>query len=243
MGKSGRGDGRRGTLGNTLSGAAVALGCVLFLGAFLWGALLYQPYSVPTDSMNPTVKAGDRVLAERIDGKDVRRGDVVVFQDDLWGTVPMVKRVIGVGGDKIACCGDGGRVTVNGDPLDEPYLKDKGPDSQTSFPQTTVPDGKLFLLGDNRIDSLDSRVHLEEGDSGAVPRTAVQARVDAVAWPSADLGMLAPPTGFEQLPGGTSQPGPLRLLVTAVVAGAVLILGGAAYGPLTRRRTADTGRR
>ena len=116
----------RGRLGNVLSNLAVAVGCVLFLGGFAWGAVVYKPYTVPTDSMTPTVNAGDRVLAERVDGGDVRRGDVVVFTDSTWGDVPMVKRVVGVGGDKVACCDKDGRLTVNGKPIDEPYLRAEG---------------------------------------------------------------------------------------------------------------------
>ncbi|OEU85888.1 signal peptidase [Streptomyces abyssalis] len=235
MSKAGRTGTSRGRLGHALSGIAVAVGCVLFLGAFFLGAFLYQPYTVPTDSMDPTVKAGDRVLAERIDGGDVRRGDVVVFQDSVWGDVPMVKRVVGTGGDKVKCCNKQGELSVNGKTLDEPYLKGTGPDSQPPFKGTTVPEGKLFLLGDHRMESVDSRVHLQDGDHGAVPRSAVDARVDAVAWPMSGLGMLTRPAGFSALPGGTSDPGPLQPLVLAVVAGAALILGGAAYGPIARR--------
>ena len=229
----------RGRLGNTLSGVAVALGCVLFLGGFGWGAVLYQPYTVPTDSMHPTVKSGDRVLAERVDGDTVRRGDVVVFQDAVWGQVPMVKRVVGVGGDKVACCDDEGKLTVNGEPVDEPYLRAHGRDSQKDFARTDVPQGKLFLLGDNRLESLDSSTHLEDAGRGAVPRSAVKARVDAVAWPMGELGMLGKAPGFASVPGGTSEPGPLPWVVTAIVAGAVLVLGGAAYGPIARRMSSS----
>jgi signal peptidase I len=125
MSNAGRTDTSRGRLGHKLSGVAVAIGCVLFLGGFAWVALLYQPYTVPTDSMDPTVKGGDRVLAERIDGDDVRRGDVVVFQDSVWGAVPIVKRVVGTGGDEVACCDKQGRLTVNGKALDEPYLRSR----------------------------------------------------------------------------------------------------------------------
>ncbi|MFE7115315.1 signal peptidase I [Streptomyces sp. NPDC057654] len=227
------GDGH-GRAGRTLSGLVVAVGCVLFLGGFVWGAVLYQPYTVPTDSMAPTIGRGDRVLAERIDGDAVRRGDVVVFEDKVWGKVPMVKRVVAVGGDKIACCDRAGRMTVNGKPVEEPYLADKGPASPTAF-SSTVPKGQLFLLGDHRMSSLDSRVHLTDSDHGSVPRGAVKARVDATAWPVKSLGMMTRPTAFEEMPGGTSQPGPLRLVVISVAAGAVLILGGAAYGPIARR--------
>ena len=79
--------------GQRLSGLAVALGLVLFLGGFAWGAVVYRPYTVPTSSMAPTIAVGDRVLAERVDGADVRRGDVVVFKDATWANAPMVKRV------------------------------------------------------------------------------------------------------------------------------------------------------
>ncbi|MDJ1132561.1 signal peptidase I [Streptomyces iconiensis] len=239
MGEARRTDEGRGRLGNILSGLAVALGCVLFLGGFGWGAVLYQPYTVPTDSMHPTVKSGDRVLAERVDGGSVRRGDVVVFQDSVWGQVPMVKRVVGVGGDKVACCDSAGKLTVNGKPVDEPYLRSHGDDSQSGFERTDVPRGKLFLLGDNRLESLDSRTHLEDAGRGAVPRGAVKARVDAVAWPMGDLGMLPEAAGFAAMPGGTSPSGPLPLLVTAIVAGAALVLGGAAYGPIARRMSSS----
>jgi signal peptidase I len=232
--------GGRGGLGNVLSGIAVALGFALFLGGFVWGALLYQPYVVPTDSMTPTVSPGDRVLAQRIDGDEVRRGDVVVFTDAMWSDSPMVKRVVGIGGDTVRCCGQGGGLTLNGKELDEPYLDvptaapgdgAAGKASDTPF-EVTVPEGKLFLLGDRRRGSLDSRAHLQEAGQGTVDRSAVRARVDAVAWPS--VAMLERPGTYEALPGGVSRPGPLRLQVAAVAAGAVLVLLGAAYGPVAR---------
>ncbi|MEU0127443.1 MULTISPECIES: signal peptidase I [unclassified Streptomyces] len=233
----------RGRLGSVLSNLAVAVGCVLFLGGFAWGAVVYKPYTVPTDSMTPTVDAGDRVLAERIGGGDVRRGDVVVFTDATWGDVPMVKRVVGVGGDKIACCDKGGRLTVNGKPIDEPYLRAEGassligadgkaPASVQKF-TADVPEGQLFLLGDERDTSMDSRVHLQDPGQGSVPRSAVQARVDAVAWPME--GMIGRPEAFASLPGGVSSSGPLPLQAGALVVGVLLILGGAAYGPLAAR--------
>ncbi|MEV4439046.1 signal peptidase I [Streptomyces sp. NPDC049577] len=223
-----------GRAGRVLSGLAVAVGLVLFLGGFVWAAVLYQPYSVPTDSMEPTIARGDHVLAERVTGGEVRRGDVIVFKDKVWGDLPMVKRVVGVGGDKVACCDARGRLTINGRPVEEPYLRGSGPASPTGF-SATVPEGSLFLLGDHRADSVDSRVHLADGGSGAVPRSAVRARVDATAWPVAGWGMIERPGSFAGLPGGTSRPGPLPLMIAAVIAGAVLILGGAAYGPLARR--------
>ncbi|MGW2510545.1 signal peptidase I [Streptomyces scopuliridis] len=232
-GRAERSNGGHGRLGSVLSGLAVAAGCVLFLGGFVWGAVEYRPYTVPTNSMDPTVKAGDRVLAQRISGDEVRRGDVVVFKDADWANMPMVKRVVAVGGDKIACCDADGRLTVNGTAVEEPYVRGMigGRASTTDF-DATVPEGKLFLLGDERSGSLDSRVHLEDAGQGSVPRSAVDARVDAVAWPLG--GVIERPAGFAALPGGVSGPGPVRLIVVAVVAGALLIFGGAAYGPVAR---------
>lgn len=221
-----------GRLGQRLSGVAVALGLVLFLGGFGWAAVVYRPYTVPTSSMSPTIEAGDRVLAQRVDGGEVRRGDVVVFRDKSWVTdANVVKRVVAVGGDTVSCCTDG-KLTVNGKQIDEPYLP-KGSVAETKkIPTVTVPEGRLFLLGDERQGSLDSSAHLTDAASGTVARSAVSARVDAVVWPM--NGMLKRPTGFETL-GALSQPGPLRTIVLLVVGGAVLILGGGAYGPVAKR--------
>lgn len=219
-----------GRLGSVLSGLAVAVGCVLFLGGFALGAVLYQPFSVPSDSMTPTLAVGSKVLAERIDGSDVRRGDIVVFTDPLWGDVTMVKRVVGVGGDTVTGSDDG-RLLINGKPVDEPYLPKGQPASNYAF-STTLPAGKLFLLGDERRNSVDSRAHLQDAGHGAVPASSVVGRVDAVAWPSP--AVVERPAGFAALPGGVSAPGPVAPLFYAIVAGCVLILGGAAYGPLAR---------
>ncbi|MEU6991334.1 signal peptidase I [Streptomyces sp. NPDC046465] len=241
MSRTRRTDEGRGRLGSVLSGVAVALGCVLFLGGFAWGAVQYQPYTVPTGSMTPTIGSGDRVLAQRIDGDDVRRGDVVVFKQSTWGDLPMVKRVVGIGGDKVACCKEG-KLTVNGEEVAEPYLPEGQGAAATGIPTTTVPKGRLFLLGDERSGSLDSSVHLGDGDHGSVPRGAVKARVDAVAWPMDKFGLLARPQGFSDMPGGISQPGPLRMVVIAIVVGMVLVLGGAAYGPVAKRLGRGRGR-
>ncbi|MEU9170115.1 signal peptidase I [Streptomyces sp. NPDC048420] len=216
--------------GQRLSGLAVALGLVLFLGGFAWGAVLYRPYTVPTGSMTPTIDAGDRVLAERVDGDEIRRGDVVVFTDESWVTgASVVKRVVAVGGDTVSCCTDG-KLTVNGKQIDEGYLKGSVVEDK-SIPTVKVPQGRLFLLGDERQGSLDSSVHLTDAAQGTVARSAVTARVDAVVWPM--RGMLERPTGFEPL-GALSSPGPLRTIFVLIVAGGVLVLGGGAYGPVAK---------
>lgn len=231
-----------GRAGRALSGLAVALGSVLFLGGFGWGAVLYRPFTVPTDSMAPAVNPGDRVLGERIDGAQVHRGDVVVFSDPLWSDVPLVKRVVAVGGDTVECCDAEGRLSVDGRAVSEPYLRGGGPASPTGF-KAIVPGGRLFVLGDNRAVSQDSRIRLTDPGRGSVPRSEVTARIDATVWPPGRMGMLAH-TGsaspFAALPGGVSQPGPLRWIAVAVAAGTVLVFGGAACGPaaarLARRR-------
>ncbi|MFG2958680.1 signal peptidase I [Streptomyces sp. NPDC048291] len=237
-----------GRLGQRLSGIAVALGIVMFLGGFAWGAVTYRPYTVPTTSMTPTIDAGDRVLGQRIDGGEVRRGDVVVFKDKSWVTnADVVKRVVAVGGDTVSCCTDG-KLTVNGKQIDEPYLPAGTAAELQGFPSVTVPKGRLFLLGDQRQGSLDSTAHLTDAARGTVARTAVRARVDAVIWPM--KGLLKRPTGFETL-GSLSQPGPLRLIEFLIVAGGVLVLAGGAYGPVvnllgrsrSRARTEPAGAR
>ncbi|GAA2899047.1 signal peptidase I [Streptomyces mexicanus] len=220
-----------GRTGQRLSGLAVALGLVLFLGGFAWGAVVYRPYTVPTSSMSPTIGMGDRVLAQRVDGDEVRRGDVVVFHDTTWvANAPVVKRVVAVGGDTVSCCRQG-KLTVNGKQIDEPYLNG-GPAEIMNFPTVKVPEGRLFLLGDERQGSLDSTAHLDDAARGTVSRADVTARVDAVVWPM--KGMLARPSGFEAL-GTLSRPGPLRTIVLLIVVGAVLVLAGGAYGPIAGR--------
>ncbi|MET9392467.1 signal peptidase I [Streptomyces sp. NPDC006624] len=225
--------------GQRLSGLAVALGLVLFLGGFAWAAVVYRPYTVPTSSMTPTIDAGDRILAQRVDGGAVRRGDVVVFKDVSWANAPMVKRVVAVGGDTVSCCQDGG-LKVNGKKIDEAYLPAGASEGANNFPTVTVPEGRLFLLGDERGSSVDSTAHLTDAASGTVARSAVDARVDAVVWPME--GMLERPTGFEPL-GALSSPGPLRTITLLIVAGGVLVLGGGAYGPVAKRAGAARARR
>lgn len=225
--------------GQRLSGLAVALGLVLFLGGFAWGAVVYRPYTVPTSSMTPTIDAGDRILAQRVDGGEVRRGDVVVFKDATWANAPMVKRVVAVGGDTVSCCQDG-KLEVNGEEIDETYLPKGTPAEMSNFPTVTVPKGRLFLLGDERGNSVDSTAHLTDAASGTVARSAVDARVDSVVWPME--GMLERPVGFEPL-GALSSPGPLQTITFLVIAGAVLVLGGGAYGPIAKRTGAARARR
>jgi signal peptidase I len=91
------------------------------------------------------------------------------------------------------------------------------------------------MLGDNRAVSQDSRVHLEDAEGGSVPAADVKGRVDGTAWPLGRMGMLPTTSAFDALPGGGQSPqGPLRWITFLVIAGAALILGGAAYEPVAK---------
>jgi signal peptidase I len=143
---------------------------------------------------------------------NIKRGDVVVFRDpDNWlpepyenetnqfiakaksalvtvGVLPnpakqyLVKRVIGVGGDRIVCCTKDGNLTVNGVEVIEPYIFAGNKPSEMNF-DVTVPKGKLWVLGDHRGASADSRYHQEDINNGFVPESKVSGRVVGVIWP------------------------------------------------------------
>lgn len=179
--------------------------------------------------MAPTIAAGDKVLARKIDGASVVRGDVVVFHDPAWGNETMVKRVVAVGGDTVVCCDGQGRLTVNGTPIDEPYLTKGGGPVHGPF-TAKVPAGRLFLLGDNRVGSLDSRVHLDQF-AGTVPASDVAARVEAVAWPLSRVGLRARTSAFDALGGSAAQTGRLVPAGLAMIAGTVVILLVSLTGP------------
>ncbi|AXI79626.1 signal peptidase I [Peterkaempfera bronchialis] len=217
-----------GRLGRVLQGVALALGLLLMVGGFALIAADYRPYNVPTDSMEPTVRPGDTVLARNSDGSDIGRGDVVVFRDSEWGGALMIKRVVAVGGDTLVCCDARQRLTVNGTPVDEPYLA-RGYNGGAFTAR--VPQGRIFLLGDNRLGSLDSRVHLDRA-SGTVPAADVLGRVEGTAWPFARMGGIDRTAAFDPVGGSrASRPGPLVAAAWASVSGAVLVLVTAALGP------------
>ncbi|GHF12026.1 hypothetical protein GCM10010359_11400 [Streptomyces morookaense] len=94
----------------------------------------------------------------------------------------LIKRVIGTGGDTVKCCDKDGKITVNGTPLDEPYIHPGNPPSQIRF-EVKVPRGRLFVMGDHRSNSADSRFHLDEAGQGTVPENLVVGRAIVIAWP------------------------------------------------------------
>jgi len=132
-------------------------------------------YSVPSDAMAPSVNRGDRILVWTF-GHGASRGDVVVFRSSVAtdrGIEALIKRVVAVGGDRISA--QGGRVVVNGEVVDEPYVSD-GVLTENLTAQR-VPEGELFVLGDNRVSSADSRVF------GPVPTGDVEGTLAAVDVP------------------------------------------------------------
>lgn len=111
----------------------------------------------------------------------------------------LIKRVIAVGGDTVKCCGKDGRVTVNGVPLDEPYLYPGNPPSLIKF-EVKVPQGRIFVMGDHRSDSADSRYHLDEPGHGTVSEDEVVGRAVVIAWPVGHWRKLEEPATFGSVP-------------------------------------------
>jgi signal peptidase I len=147
---------------------------------------------VTSNSMAPTLRQGDHLLVARAGSRTAQRGAIVVIRTPAsWreplarlqrtdvGAVPdhLVKRVIGVGGDVVACCRADGQLTVNGVPLDEPYLPQTAGSAGSATFEVTVPAGHLWLMGDNRPESLDSRAMRVQGAGGTVPAARVRARI------------------------------------------------------------------
>lgn len=159
--------------------AGIVLGIVAVL-VILARLVIGQVAYVADDAMEPTLDAGDRVVVTS--WGEPGSGDVVLVRSpEAWGlpSDTAVVRVIAVGGQRVACCDDSGRVTVDGVPLDEPYTS--GVTDQVTF-DVVVPEGRVFVLADRRAAARDSRVLLEV-DGGTLPREDVLGRVVFVAWP------------------------------------------------------------
>jgi signal peptidase I len=177
-----------------------------FVLAIVIKTFLIQAFFIPSDSMIPTLRPGDRVLVTKIPYyfDDPQRGDVIVFEDPDPQNEPdrgivggffhwlfqglgvqkpdnddFIKRVVGEPGDTVWA--EDGKVYVNGVAVDEPYLRQKTSD----FPKTIVPEGDLFVMGDNRSNSLDSRFSL-----GFVPIDRVVGRAFITVWPPSRFGGL-----------------------------------------------------
>lgn len=192
----------------------VALAVSLIIKSFL-----VQFFYIPSGSMENTLQINDRVAVNKLPfiSKSIERGDVVVFRDPanwlpepyadnqnkiiakikdglvLVGVLPnpakqyLVKRVIGVAGDNVV--GKDGVVTINGKKTTEPYIFAGNKASELDF-NVTVPKGKIWVMGDHRGASADSRYHQDDVNNGFVPESKVTGRVLGIIWPIKNVGTV-----------------------------------------------------
>ena len=195
--------------------------------ALLIKSFVVQAFFIPSSSMENTLEIGDKVLVNKLvyDFRPIHRGDVIVFNGDgswdptptqtsppltrfwdsisgLFGTAPgvhdFIKRVIGIPGDHVACCNAHGQVTVNGVPLSEKsYLYPGNAPSATQF-SITVPPGRLWVMGDHRAVSWDSRGHMSYPGDGTIPENHVVGRAFVIVAPISRWRILPIPATFEQ---------------------------------------------
>ncbi|MCX5035070.1 signal peptidase I [Streptomyces coelicoflavus] len=184
---------------------------VLLLFLLLLSTFVLRPFQIPSGSMERGLRIGDRVLvnklAYRFDGRP-QRGDIVVFDGTgLFGDGDYIKRVVGVGGDHVVCCDEEGRVRVNGQSVDESAFLYPGDRPSTVPFDVVVPDGTLFVLGDHRADSSDSRDHLGSPGGGMVPLDEVIGRADWIVWPFGHATHLDRPDAYARVPDAESGAG------------------------------------
>lgn len=203
---------------------AIVLICALVLSVIVRTFFL-QAFYVPSQSMENTLMPDDRIVASKINTSigGVQRGEVVVFKDpggwlpapresdapsgfqkalEFIGVAPsssgddLVKRVIGIGGDHVRCCNSKGQIVLNGVALDESsFVKPGSDNSQVPF-DVLVPEGRIFVLGDNRNESADSRFHIAD-ESGTVPVDNVVGRVFVIVWPFKSWSGVPVPEVFD----------------------------------------------
>jgi signal peptidase I len=178
---------------------------VAVLVAVVVRTFLIQTFYIPSESMENTLLIDDRVLVNKVvyDMREPKRGEVVVFKPPAnWhageGKDDYIKRVVGIGGDHIVCCDAQGRITVNGKALNEDYLFPRDKPSEREF-DVTVPKGRLFVMGDHRSASADSREH-EKFNEGTIGLDAVVGRAFVIFWPLNRATSLSPPETYAGVP-------------------------------------------
>jgi signal peptidase I len=240
--------------------------------ALLIKSFVVQAFFIPSSSMENTLEIGDKVLVNKLvyDFRSIHRGDVVVFNGDgswdpvparpapllsrlwdsvsgLFGTAPgvhdYIKRVIGIPGDHVACCNRHGQVTVNGVPLSEKSYLYPGDAPSTQKFSITVPPGRLWVMGDHRSVSWDSRGHMSDPGNGTIPENHVVGRAFVIVAPVSRWRLLPIPATFQQpqltasaaaAPGLKVLPVPgASLLAALALPGAPAAAGVAAALPLT----------
>lgn len=183
---------KKGGIRETILLLILGVGIALLLQAFVIGS-----FYIPSESMENTLLINDRVFVNKLSGAP-ERGDIIVFKGWTTGE-DTIKRVIGIGGDKVACCDAKKRVTVNGTPLDETsYLYPGDFPSGDAF-KYTVPPGKLWLMGDHRSASADSRSHVEEPGGGFISEDAVIGKAVMRYWPLSRGLIFMHPDTFDKV--------------------------------------------
>ena len=199
---------RRALLRRRRARRRVVLGGVLVIVAFVTTVLIQNaiitPFTVPSASMENTLDPGDRILVNKFAyaTSPIHRGDVIVFRDPGGWLDPgerraagtddyLVKRVIGIPGDRVTCCDTNGRVTLNGMVLDEQFatIPAGGPSAASPF-EVTVPAGDLWVLGDNRYHSRDSSQTQDLETRGFVPIADVVGQAVFKLWPLTELAPI-----------------------------------------------------
>ncbi|MFC6085371.1 signal peptidase I [Sphaerisporangium aureirubrum] len=167
------------------------------IAALLVHLFVLDSFWIPSESMEQTLQINDRVIVNKLSG-DVGRGEIVVFKG--WDDTPTIKRVIGIAGDHVKCCDPQGRISVNGTPLiEDAYLHPQDFPSQSKF-DVTVPPGRLWLMGDHRAASEDSRAYMDDPHKGTIATSAVVGRAFARYWPFSRLTTLPVPEAFSKIP-------------------------------------------
>ncbi|GAA4562442.1 hypothetical protein GCM10023176_03840 [Micromonospora coerulea] len=183
---------------------------VAILVAVLVRAFVLQTFFIPSPSMENTLKIDDRVLVNKLvyDFRSPHRGEVIVFKaPTAWSGNPdgedFIKRVIGVAGDHVICCDAQDRLVINGRSLDEPYIYPGNKPADQDF-EITVPQGRLWVMGDHREASGDSLEHWQQSGQditeATIPEDEVVGRAFTVFWPVDRATWLTVPQQFDGIP-------------------------------------------